>query len=359
MKELDQDRPPAQEQRSPAGPDGTADEKADEKEKKKERRKKFFSRLAKVITGFVVVSLTATEAMMFILFGRSEPVMDKPFGLAERAAAGGLRVRTLEFMSGANRLKGYVILPEAPRALMLAVHGVRASSDALEPVIEYFVRQSYAVMTFDGTASGRSEGSRTVGLQQQRYDVQAALAWIRQDPQLNGMPLVLLGHSAGAYGVAAETPASGAVASVCVSGFDSPLGTMHYWAEHYAGALTNVEYPFLWIREHAAKGGDANVSASRMLTSCGVPALVVHGSADEVIATQISLYQALQEHPGANVSTLFITDPRHRGHSDILVADSGLNTALLDRISAFLSPYVPGGRAYLTGERRLDAPHGF
>ncbi len=309
----------------------------EEQRRRRERRKKLFSTLAKVVTGFVVVSFTATEAMMFILFGRTDPPLDKPFGVLSWAAGKGYRAHTADFMSGENRLKGFVIVPEAPSALMLIVHGVRSSSDALEPVVRYFTERNYAVMTFDGTASGRSEGSKTVGLQQQRYDIRAALSWIRQDPEIRGLPLVMLGHSAGAYGVAMETEDSGAAASACVSGFETPLGTMRFWAEHYTGPLSSVEYPFLWIREYAAKGLEANESGAAAVLGCGVPVLVVQGEKDEVVSTEISLYQSVRRRQGSGVNTLLITDPRFSHHSDILVSGETLNLDLLRTLEAFFA----------------------
>lgn len=311
---------------------------ADElRQKKKERRKRVIKRIAKVVTGFVVVSVTATEVMMFIMFGRTDPVSKAPFGLLERLDSGIYSKRTLEFASGDNTLKGYVVLPKEPKALILFVHGVRASSDTLEPVIEYFLRRSYAVMAFDGTASGRSSGSKTVGLQQQRYDVRAALDYINSDQTLSSLPLVLFGHSAGAYGVAVETPASGAAACVCVSGFESPLGTMRYWAERYAGVFTNVEYPFLYLREYAAKGNDANESASKALTGCGIPTLVIHSDNDEVIPLGISIYKSVMNVGPDNVKTLMVTDEGSNGHMSILVSQRGPNVMLLDQIESFIN----------------------
>lgn len=309
---------------------------SDKKDQQRERRRRIFSRIAKVAAGFIVVSITATEAMMFVMFGRTDPTQKTPFEILDWANCKNYRAHALEFRSGENRISGYVIIPPFPIALILIVHGVHSSSDALEPVARYFAERSYAVMSFDGTASGRSEGIKTVGLQQQRYDIRAALDYIHSEPELTLLPLIMLGHSAGAYGVAVEAQNSGAAAVVCVSGFDSPLGTMKFWAEHYAGMLTNVEYPFLWIREYAAKGKDANESASQALSQCMVPALVVHGDNDEVIPMDISLYQGMLDRESWLVSQILVTDTKFNKHSNILVANQGVNRALLEEILQFL-----------------------
>ena len=311
-----------------------------EEKKKEPRGRRIAKRITQVTAGFLVVSITATEAMMFILFGRTDPVLDRPFAILDWAREQAYTAASLEFMSGGNKLEGYYIVPQDPAALILLVHGVRASSDTLEPVVKYFVENSYAVMTFDGTASGRSEGTKTVGLQQQRYDIQAALDYIRNDPTLAPLTLVLLGHSAGGYGVAVEAERSGAAAAVCVSGFEAPLNTMYFWASRYVGVLTDVEYPFLWLRERAVKGEEANASGSEALCGSGVPSMVIHGSDDSVIARDISLYQALAEKDAPQVRRMLVSDPRFSDHANILISEDGLNYNVLDSILLFLDKQV-------------------
>lgn len=309
-------------------------------EQKKSRGKKVFSRLTKIVAGFVVVSLTATEAMMFILFGRTTPASNAPFPIARWAERNNYAWRSFDFMSGRNRLKGYVVSGINPKALIVLVHGIKSSSDELEPLVRRFVQEGYAVLTFDGTACGRSEGERTVGLQQQSYDLRAVLDYIREQGIYQGLPLVLFGHSAGAYGVAVQTGQVHPCAAICVSGFESPLNTMRFWADHYAGALTQIEYPFLWFREHAAKGRDANLSGSQAILKSNVPTLVVHGVKDDVVQMEISLYDALRGCGNSNVRCILVEDLRHSGHSDILISDGEVNPSLFDEISRFLESNI-------------------
>ena len=292
------------------------------------------------LTGFVAISVTATEMMMFIMFGRSGEIDTRPFGLSEWAREQNYRWIPLEFRSGENQLKGYVIAPPNPKAMIVAVHGIKSSSDELEPVTQYFVQEGYAVAAFDGTASGRSEGQGTVGLQQQRLDLRAALEALDREGLFSDLPLVLFGHSAGAYGAAAEAPDTRACAVVCVSGFETPMGTMRAWAAQYAGVLSNIEYPFLLAREMIAKGVDANTSASGALRRSGIPALVIHGAKDDVVKENISLYRAVSENGAPNISLVYADEPGHDGHSDILVSDSGVNTRLLERIGQFLGKII-------------------
>ncbi len=312
--------------------DGSRDEKTapqPETESKKKPRKRFAARLAMALTGFVAISVTATEMMMFIMFGRTAGIETRPFALEAWAGAQDCRWVPLEFRSGDNLLKGYVIAPRNPMALVVMVHGIQSSSDSLDPVTQYFVKQGYAVAAFDGTASGRSQGEKTVGLQQQRFDLRAVLTELDRQGLYTDLPLILFGHSAGAYGAATEAPETRASAVVCVSGFDTPLGTMRAWANQYTGPLGTVEYPFLLIRELIAKGEEANTSASAALRKAGIPAIVIQGAKDEVVKKEISLYRAVSEKGAPHISLIW--SDKH-GHSDILVSDGGINGPLMREI---------------------------
>ena len=311
------------------------------KERKKKRlKKRIIIIVTLVVVGFFVANMVATEVIIFFLFGRANPVLEQPFDILDWASENTYTAASFEFMSGDNELKGYYIIPEDPAALILLVHGVGGSSDDLEPLVQFFVENSYAVMTFDGTASGRSEGTKTVGLQQQRYDIQAAVSVIQNDPQTASLDLVLFGYSAGAYGASVEAEQSGAVAAVCVSGYESPLAMMRFRAAQYVGPLTNIAYPFLWLREHAVKGNDANESGSEALSNSEVPSMVIHGTDDGTVPLDISIYQAISEKDAENVQQVLVADPGFNGHGNILISDTGLNYDLLDDILLFLDPLV-------------------
>lgn len=328
-----------------AGMDEEEKKRAEEAKKIKEqmrraRRKKTIRRAAVLITGAVVLSAAATEAMLFVMFGRKGDASTEPFPLREWAAEKGYTWREEAFLSGENTLRGYLVAGPSPRARLLIAHGMNASSDGFEPVVQYFAERGYAVMIFDGTASGRSEGRRTVGLQQARLDMAAARAHFDALPEWAGLPLALLGHSAGAYGAALEAWETGAAAVVCVSGFDSPLATMRFWGNNYTAGLADVQYPFLWIRQVASLGRQADQPAAKALLESGVPALVIHGKDDDTIPLSVSLYRKAEEIGADGVHFLLAEEEGRSGHNDILFGAYGANEKLLRKIEAFLRLYV-------------------
>ena len=303
---------------------------------------RFLGRAAKIVAESIAVSSAATDIMMLLMFGRYRPADTAGFPLRGWAASKGLNWEEKEFLSGENTLRGYIVRPESPKALIVFAHGMNASSNGYEPLVKFFAEKGYAVFIFDGTASGRSGGDRVIGLQQPRLDLRAAVRCVAESGAFTGIPVVLMGHSAGAYGAATEALETGAAAAVCVSGFDTPIGTMHKWAKNYAKFMGDVQLPFLFAHEFDQLGSEANTSASRALVSSGVPALVIHGANDNAIPLNISLYQRLESGGCRGIELYYEQTPGHDAHSDIIFGEHGQpNLPLLERINSFLVSVLP------------------
>lgn len=319
--------------------EGEKDSKS-EKEKKPGKAKRILRRAARIAAGTVVFSAVATELVFLIMFGRTKPVERASFPLEDWAGENGLLWSSVEFYSGVNALRGFIVSPASPSAMVLIAHGMNASSEGMEPVVKYLSERGLAVMLFDGTATGRSEGERVVGLQQARYDIRAAMDFIRTSERYASLPAIILGHSAGAYGAAVEANIPGVAGVVCVSGFDTPIGTMRYWARSYVKVLGDIQTPFLAAHEYAALGNEANTSASAALTASKAEALVIHGANDDAVPLDISICSKLKNN--ASIRCIIEDSPDHDSHSDILVGEDGEpNYSLLGEIYDFIRSVIP------------------
>lgn len=316
------------------------DQHKNNENKQDKKNKKRLRRTALIVSGVVVLSAAATEMLLLVLFGRKGSASTEQFPLRDWAYQQMLEWHEVEYPSGDNMLRGYLVTNPNPKALIVIAHGMNASSDGFEPVVQYFAKKGYAVWIFDGTASGRSEGKRVVGLQQQRFDIRATMDYLRSQKLFRNIPLVLLGHSAGAYGAATEAADAGAEAVVCVSGFHEPLTTMHHWAENYTSSLADIQYPFLWARQHLSMGAQTNDSAAEALAESNIPALVVQGANDETVEDEISLYYKTRSMRPDHVSFILETDPDFDGHDTILFNKTEPNEELLDEIDTFIRANV-------------------
>lgn len=221
----------------------------------------------------------------------------------------------VSFLSGPNRLKGYLYRASVCRGVVLYVHGLSDMADGLYAVGEdYFLRHGFDVFAIDLTASGGSEGHGIPGLHQSALDVVAASTYLDSRADLCGLPRYFFGHSWGGYGVSASLKFHPTVRAVAeVSGFDSPLKEMTAIPMGKMGITealprAGIEEP---LRQRAGEYYD--LSASEAVAHNNVPILLLHGERDTTVPLKTAAL--IDFASGPNVTKRYFPD---RGHMDIL-----------------------------------------
>jgi pimeloyl-ACP methyl ester carboxylesterase len=235
---------------------------------------------------------------------------------------------SLTFPSGNNTLQAY--LYTAPlseqkqkiRGLVVMCPGFGSEGEeSCLPKIVWLLNQGWVVFCYDDTGVHASGGTSMVGLAQSRDDLDAALDFIQEQSALNSLPLVLFGHSWGAY--AAATVLAGNTrhisAVVCASGYDTPVAELSYIVRTHAGGfLATIEYPFICCYNWMVGGTDSNQSAVAAINSSTVPVLVVQGGDDDVVgADDPAIYAHRAEITNPNVRYVYLDTPGQDGHSTI------------------------------------------
>jgi len=221
----------------------------------------------------------------------------------------------LHFRSGPNQLSAYLYEADAPKALMVIAHGFTSLADGSGAILQdYFLHQGYDVLAVDLTASGLSEGDSIGGMYQSAYDLQACLAFIHQDRKLSRFPLLLLGHSWGAFGCCAvlnfdQTPK--AVAEM--SGYVSPDALMLAEAKSKAGPFAELTKPDMdaALKERAGdKGFLSAVSGINKAKKTSV--LLVQGGLDETVPVKdCSIFDQDATIKNRHVKKLFYPKKHH------------------------------------------------
>jgi uncharacterized protein len=238
----------------------------------------------------VVVLVCSTVSMIFVkrFYDGQFPRYDKPkySGYLQYSDVANDYARTVvSFKSGSNTLTGYVYGERNQKGLVVIAPGRGEGAERYLPQTLYFVDKGWRVFSFDYTGVHESEGANSVGLPQALTDLRAALAYIASSESLTRLPVLLFGHSQGAYAVTADLGNDHDLAAVAsVSGFNSPMGLLAEYTKTQLGALGYVVYPFAWVYQAGRFGGDAFVSAVDGINSADTPVMVVHGNGDEAIA---------------------------------------------------------------------------
>lgn len=217
------------------------------------------------------------------------------------------------FRSGENRLYGCRYSVDHSKGCVVIVNGIFDGIDAHLPEIMYFVDHGWSVVSWDATGIGESEGSGTVGLQQIKQDLRAYLSDAEQQQEL---PLVLYGHSAGAYAALSVLSEGFRIdAVVSISGFNSPTEMMLSQAKDRVGILADVEYPFMLLESWFLFGEDSDHDALTSINSVETPILLIEGSSDDFVSRELGLirYQGCFRNP--NVRCVEIQSEWRNEHS--------------------------------------------
>lgn len=183
----------------------------------------------------------------------------------------------------------------------------------------------YQVLLLDYRGYGRSQGE--AGLPEVYQDLDAAFAWLRQAPQVQGKPLSVLGQSLGgalAVRYLAEHPRQRAgLAALVLDGVPASYRDVAQSALSVSWLTRPLKVPLSWL----VPDGDSAIYAMPRLT--GVPLLIYHSRDDSAVplSNGLRLYQAappprvLQLTRGGHVQTFaepvwralmlsFLDDPR-------------------------------------------------
>lgn len=289
-----------------------------------------------VIVCFLAVSLLATKFIYDGVFSR----YDSPAQIPTQLNALVQSRQVCSFPSGENTLAGYLYpSPSENGTLIVLAPGFHAGADDYLWQISALLERGWSVFTYDATGSCGSEGGSTVGFPQSAMDMEAALKYVEKCQRFGYNSIVLLGHSQGGYAAGCALSSEHEIAAVVtVSGVNSAMEGVIGYAEAYVGPLAYGNYGFLWLYQTLLFGPRAvNAEAAQIIGESGVPALVIHGSADtQVSAERGSILAHKKELEADHVTVLYLEEP-DSGHTSLLFDPDGTaNEELMDEIHRFL-----------------------
>lgn len=275
--------------------------------------RKVLKRLLIFLLIYTLSSMLFSAVIFRVLYARRDgiPVFGRTF--EELGAEAPTRER-FTFSSDGNELTAYRYPATDAKGVILIVNGIGAGADAHLAEILYFLDHGWSVVTWDATGVGSSEGRGLLGLQQIRLDLDAYLA--SPEAQAETLPVVIYGHSAGAYAAANSLAGDYPVrAAVCVCGFESPVDVMFYHARQKVGPLAVIQYPFLLLECYFLFGGDANDSAAEAIEHSQTPVLLIESSSDDYVPQELAISGHLTDGPGLNVTRLVIDSDWRNEHN--------------------------------------------
>lgn len=243
------------------------------------------------------------------------------------------------FPSRKNYLAGYLYRVLSPKGMVIVVHGYNALADnSMSLFPEYFIQHGYNVFSIDFTACGRSEGLSIPGLEESAFDVLAAEEFLKQRNEFSSLPLFLLGHSWGAYGVLASLNFNQAPKAVfAFAGFTTPVDMMLGSAQNKVGSLIdNGKEDFI----NALKKRDPdcwNLSAIEGIEKAkNTDIYLFQGKEDKIVLPHFAVSNFSYSNP--RVHSFFF---ENRGHNNLFYNEESILYAhsVKERANQIFQPY--------------------
>lgn len=228
----------------------------------------------------------------------------------------------ISFMSGENKLQGYLYGAENTKGLVVICHGLGGGAENYTAQTISFVDAGYKVFGYDNTGCYNSEGANCIGLAHSVTDLDAALTFIEGESRFEGLPVYLYGHSWGGYAVTAIFNYDHDIAaSVSVAGFNKPMQMIIEWARGMMGGFAYVEYPYIWLYQKTIFGNDLDVTAVDGINSTDTPIMIVHGTEDHTIGFEESAIIAYRDEiSNPNVKYSVWDNEHQNGHSTVFLS---------------------------------------
>ena len=231
----------------------------------------------------------------------------------------------LEIPSGDNNLSGFLYGAGNTNGLVVLSPGHADTTDIKLYETLFFVDAGWTVLCYDYTGCYNSEGASADGYTQSVHDLNAVLTYVEGQSRFDDLPIVLFGHSLGAYASAAVLAYGHDVdAAIVASGFDTPREQWTYSIERYTGPFHVLLTPFTQAFIALKYGDEKNLSAIDGINSVTIPVLVISGVQDEYYGAECPIYAKRAAIINPACEFFYETRENHDGHYDYFLTDAAL-----------------------------------
>ena len=207
----------------------------------------------------ISATVTATLLMLFLIIPYSVSaivcsyIFNRRYSTAEYlrynvADFEGMQADRYEFKCNKNQtLVGYryYLTDSEAQGVVVLSHGLGGGGqNGYMDVAYYFARNGFDVFAYDATGNDESGGKSVKGLPQGVIDLHYALDYIKEIDELNGLPVMLWGHSWGGYCVSTVLTRHSEVKAVAsIAGFNCSGDLMESHGVRYGGEISKIMMP--------------------------------------------------------------------------------------------------------------------
>ncbi len=241
----------------------------------------------------------------------------------------GLEVNECTFPSNDGQLlAGYQYKKENQKikGVVVLAHGLGGGGhNTYMDIADYFTSNGYLVFAYDATGNDKSEGDSVRGLPQGVIDLDFALRYVKDEEEYRDLPVVLFGHSWGAYSAGSVLNCHTDVkASVLVAGFDRSTGLFEQQGRSMIGNGIQLFMPYVSLYERLKFGGYAAYSVTDGCAAASEAGIMVICSSDDTTVLPENGYDIFYEKYGDSSRFTFI-EYGDRGHDYVYCSEASQN----------------------------------
>ena len=200
----------------------------------------------------------------------------------------GLRMERSDFLSGKETLAGYKYSRDdmQPKGVVVIAHGLGSGGhNTFMPYIDAFTANGYYVFSYDAHGNGESGGRNVRGLPQGLIDLDMAISHAETIEEYADLPVMLMGHSWGAYSCANVLDMHPEVAAaVIISGFNESENMLLHYGTQYAGPAGGTIMPYLQLYERIKFGAEyTDLTAVEAMAGTDANIMIIHSTDDETV----------------------------------------------------------------------------
>jgi len=212
--------------------------------------------------------------------------------------------------------KYYKESAEAPKAVIVMAHGFGGGGHiSYMNIADYFTNNGYIVFAYDATGNDESDG-KVGGLPQGVIDLDYAVNFVKTGDDFKGLPIVLFGHSWGAYSAGAVLNIHPDVkAAVLASGFNKSSDMIDDEGRGQAGFAANLILPYIKLIDGLKFGKYASMSCINGFENTDAGIMIIHSEDDTEISYE-KQFVRFKELFGGDPRFVFV-DYKNKGHNAI------------------------------------------
>lgn len=228
------------------------------------------------------------------------------------------------YSTDGTRLAGYKYSKDAEsvKGVVVVAHGLGGGGhNFYMPFIDVFASNGYKVFAYDAHGNDESDGKSTKGLPQGVIDLDCAISHVKSLDEYAKLPIVLFGHSWGAYSSASVLSFHPDVkAAVIVSGFNESEDLIVHQGRQFVGPLADLTAPYVFLYERLKFGSEyADASALSGISDSEAQIIVVHSEDDTDVPIGYGYERLYSELKGSE--RVEFVKYEDRGHSYVFCSE--------------------------------------